>query len=77
MVADGQIFCAIDTSEIELGHCVERLGEHIWLFSTDYPHSRNPWPDGVPQITERTDLSESAKIAMLGGNAKRFCPRLG
>jgi len=30
----------------------------------------------VPQITERTDLSESAKVAMLGENAKRFYPRL-
>jgi hypothetical protein len=46
------------------------------LFTTDYPHSRNPWPDGVPQISARTDLSESAKIAILGKNAKRFYPRL-
>lgn len=76
IVAEGQVFCSVDTSEIELGHCVDRLGEHIWLFTTDYPHSRNPWPDGVPQITERADLSESAKIAMLGANAKRFLPRL-
>lgn len=76
IVADGQFFCAVDTSELELGHCVERFGEHPWLFTTDYPHSRNPWPDGVPQITERSDLAESAKIAILGENAKRFLPRL-
>ena len=77
IVAGGQVFVAIDTGETELEHAVEKLGEHLWLFSTDYPHSRNPWPDGVPQITEREDLAESAKIAMLGENANRFLPSLG
>ena len=77
IVAGGQVFCAVETDEIDLGHCVDRLGDHIWLFSTDYPHSRNPWPDGVPIIAKRTDLSESTKIKMLGGNAVRFLPRLG
>jgi hypothetical protein len=27
-------------------------------------------------IAERTDMSESAKIKMLGENALKFCPRL-
>jgi predicted TIM-barrel fold metal-dependent hydrolase len=76
IIAGGQVFVAIDTGETELSHAVDTLGEHLWLFSTDYPHSRNPWPDGVPQITERTDLSESAKIAMLGENARRFLPKI-
>jgi predicted TIM-barrel fold metal-dependent hydrolase len=76
LVADGQLFCAIDPREKELGHNVERLGEHPWLFSTDYPHSPTAWPDGVSLLAERTDLSESAKLKMFGENALRFCPRL-
>ncbi|MPZ14210.1 MAG: amidohydrolase family protein [Chloroflexi bacterium] len=76
IVADGQIFCSVDTAERDIGHCVERLGEHVCLFSTDYPHSANPWPEGVAEITERTDLSETAKVKILGANAVRFLPRL-
>lgn len=76
IVAGGQIFCAIDTFEGELGHCVDVLGEHVWLFSTDYPHPGTPWPDGVPQVAARTDMSRNAKIKMLGANAATFSPRL-
>ena len=77
IVAGGQVFCAVDADEVGLAHCVERLGEHAWLFSTDYPHSRNPWPHGVSMITERHELTEGAKIKMLSENPVRFLPRLG
>ena len=46
------------------------------MFTTDYPHSGCPWPDGVPMITERKGLAESAKVKWLGENAKRFMPSL-
>lgn len=76
VVAGGQVFCAVDPGE-KLAHCVAELGEEIWLFSTDYPHPPAAWPDDVSFIAERTELSESAKIKMLGENARRFLPRLG
>lgn len=76
IIADGQVFCAVDTEEREIGHCVELLGDHVLMFSTDYPHSGNPWPDGVRQIADRTDISETAKIKILGDNAVRFLPRI-
>ena len=76
IVAGGQVFCAIDPDEGQLAHCVEELGEHVWLYSTDYPHPPAPWPEGVRMITDQTNLSESAKIKMLGENAMRMCPRL-
>ena len=76
IMADGQLFCGVDSDEPMLDHCVERLGVHPWLFSTDYPHLSGPWPDGVPQMVERTDLSDSTKIAMFEGNAIRLLPRL-
>ena len=74
--AGGQVFCAVDSDEADLAHCVERLGEPVWLFSTDYPHSRNPWPNGVPMITDRQEVAESAKVRLLGENAQRLLPRL-
>jgi len=52
------------------------LGEDIWLFSTDDPHGGTRWPNGAPLVTERTGLSENAKVKMLGENAKRFFPKL-
>ena len=76
IVAGGQLFCSIDADETQIEHAVEDLGEHVWLFTTDYPHPGTPWPDGVPMITERTGLSEGAKLKMLGQNAERFLPRL-
>jgi uncharacterized protein len=76
IVASGQFFCSVEAEEEHLGYAVETLGEEIWLFSTDYPHPGTPWPDGVPMIAERTELSESAKVKMLGENATRFLPRL-
>ncbi len=76
IVAGGQLFCSVDADETEIEHAVEVLGEDLWLFSTDYPHPGTPWPDGVPMITDRTGLSEGAKIKMLGQNAERFLPRL-
>jgi predicted TIM-barrel fold metal-dependent hydrolase len=76
IVASGQLFCSIEADEGQLEHIVDDLGEHIWLFSTDYPHPGTSWPNGLPQIAERTGLTESAKANMLGENAKRFLPRL-
>jgi uncharacterized protein len=77
IVAGGQLFCSIEADETQLEHAVADLGEHIWLFSTDYPHPGTSWPDGLPEITEREGLAESAKIKMLEENARRFLPRLG
>ncbi|HEY3115729.1 MAG TPA: amidohydrolase family protein [Chloroflexota bacterium] len=76
IVASGQLFCAIEADEGQLEHVVADLGEHPWLFTTDYPHPGTSWPDGLPQITERKGLAESAKINLLEQNAKRFLPRL-
>ena len=42
-----------------------------WLFSTDHPHSRSPWPSGVPIVAGKA-ISEGAKIKLFGENANRF-----
>jgi predicted TIM-barrel fold metal-dependent hydrolase len=76
ILAEGRLFCSVEPGEEHLEYAVETLGEDIWLFSTDYPHQGTPWPDGVPHIVERTGLSESAKLKMLGANALRMFARM-
>ncbi len=76
VVAEGRYFHAIDTWERSIPFCVQELGEDLWLFASDWPHGDTAWPESVPQITDRKELSESAKRKMLGENALRLCPRL-
>ena len=74
-MAGGNLFCSVEAEEQHLPYAFETLGDHLWLFSTDYPHNGSPWPNGVPMIDEKA-LSESAKVRLLGENATRFLPRL-
>lgn len=76
VLAEGRLFHAVESSERYLEHCVEELGEDIWLFATDYPHTGSPWPHGVQHVTDRPGLTDSAKHKILGENALRLCPRL-
>jgi predicted TIM-barrel fold metal-dependent hydrolase len=76
VIAEGRYFHAIDTWERSIEFCVQELGEDLWLFASDWPHGDTAWPEAVPQITERTGLTERAKRNMLGENARRLCPRL-
>jgi predicted TIM-barrel fold metal-dependent hydrolase len=71
----GNLFCSIEAGEKHIAYAVEALGEHPWLFSTDYPHHGSAWPDAVPLIAEKA-MPESAKIKLLGANVVRFLPRL-
>ena len=75
IVAGGNLFCSVEAEETHVAYAVETLGEHLWLFSTDYPHNGSPWPNGVPLIAEKA-MPESAKIKLFGENALRFLPRL-
>ncbi len=75
IVAGGQLFCSIEADEQHIAYAVEALGDHLWLFATDYPHSGTCWPDGVPLIAKQP-ISEAARARILGENAVRFQPRL-
>jgi predicted TIM-barrel fold metal-dependent hydrolase len=76
VVKSGQYYHAVDTWERSTEHCVEALGDGIWLFSTDYPHKGTQWPHGVQQIANLSGISKEAKRKMLGENALNLCPRL-
>jgi uncharacterized protein len=75
IVRSGQFFCSLDADEGLIEHVVDEVGEDVLLLSTDYPHGGSSWPDGVPLITNR-DMSESAKLKIVGENATRFLPKL-
>ena len=75
ILKDGNLFCSVEAEEKHIAYAVETLGEHPWLFSTDYPHHGSAWPNAVPLIWDK-DMPESAKIKLLRDNAIRFLPRL-
>ena len=75
IVASGQLFVAVEADEEHIAYAVESLGEHLWMFSTDYPHGGSPWPEGV-QLIAGQEMPESAKVKLLGQNALRFMPQL-
>jgi aminocarboxymuconate-semialdehyde decarboxylase len=69
-----RLYFTIRPTESLLGVLVERLGKGHWLIGTDYPHedTMGSWPNTVPIIQGRTDLSQDAKDAILGGNALKL-----
>ena len=75
ILAGGQLFCSVEADEAHIAYAVETLGDHLWLFATDYPHSGTCWPEGVPLIAGQK-LPEPTTARILGENAKRFQPRL-
>lgn len=77
VVAEGRLFHAIDPGERHIEHCVRELGEDIWLFATDYPHTGVAWPNGPKTAVDRPGLTASAQKKILGANAQRLFSRLG
>jgi predicted TIM-barrel fold metal-dependent hydrolase len=64
----------VRTTEALLGVLIERYGHCSWVVGTDYPHAdtMGSWPNTVPVINAREDLSQEAKAAILGNNALRL-----
>jgi predicted TIM-barrel fold metal-dependent hydrolase len=69
-----RLYFSVRPTESLLGVLVERLGHQSWVVGTDYPHAdtMGSWPNTVPVIKRRGDLSVEAKEAILGGNALRL-----
>jgi predicted TIM-barrel fold metal-dependent hydrolase len=75
VLSEGRLFHSIDSDERYIEHCIEELGEDMWLFATDYPHPGTTWPRGARAAIDRPGLSESAKMKILGANAQRLFAR--
>lgn len=75
VLSEGRLYHSFDSDERYIGHCIEELGDDIWLFATDYPHPGTTWPHGARAAIDRPGLSESAKKKLLGVNAQRLFAR--
>ena len=60
-----------------LDYVVQRVGEDVLLFASDWPHGDTAWPEAVNQVVEWQGISDTAKRKILGENALRLCSRIG
>ena len=71
-VTGGNWFFAAEPEESTVPFCLEKLGEDVILFASDYPH----WDGGFPYMTAtvkgRKDISEPQKIKIMRDNAARL-----
>lgn len=69
-----RLYFSVRPTESLLGVLVERFGKQSWVVGTDYPHAdtMGSWPNTVPVLRAREDLSLEAKEAILGENAFRL-----
>ena len=72
----GQYFHGIDTWESTLDYVVQRVGEDVLLFASDWPHGDTAWPEAVSQVAEWETITDTAKRKILGENALRLCTRI-
>jgi predicted TIM-barrel fold metal-dependent hydrolase len=73
-LSSGQILIGCEGNDQSLGYLVKRVGAEAFAWASDYPHEVD-LPGAQRQIQEtwaREDLTESAKAAVLGENARRF-----
>ena len=59
-------------AERHLDYALAGLGQHAVVYASDYPHWDAEFPDSVRAITDRADLDDAQKAAVLGGNAARI-----
>jgi len=68
----GRCFIGCDPGEPDLPWVVNRLGEGVVCYASDYYHWDCAFPDTVKIVAERTDLSKSAKKAIFEDNPRRL-----
>jgi len=67
----GQIYYHTELWEALLPLAIDRIGEDLFLYASDYPHE----PDlaaAIRQFQARKDISDSAKEKILATNGRRF-----
>jgi predicted TIM-barrel fold metal-dependent hydrolase len=71
-VTAGNWFFAAEPEESTVPFCLEKVGEDVILFASDYPH----WDGGFPYMTAtvkgRNDISEPQKSKIMRDNAARL-----
>jgi len=68
----GRIFYSFEPEEGTLPYVIDRMGENVLLYASDFPHWDSGYPYTVKIVVERQDISEGQKKKLLAGNARRF-----
>jgi predicted TIM-barrel fold metal-dependent hydrolase len=73
-VREGRLYIGCEGNEPSLAEAVRELGEEAYVYSSDFPHEVNNaiCKAELLELQRNEDLSESAKEAILHGNAERF-----
>jgi predicted TIM-barrel fold metal-dependent hydrolase len=74
LVRAGRLVVGIEGGESDLPYAIKIAGEQAFMFSSDFPHEVNLHTvrREIREIREREELGETAKQAILRGNAARF-----
>jgi predicted TIM-barrel fold metal-dependent hydrolase len=70
-LAEGRLVITCET-ERGLPHALAGLGDGCVAYASDYPHWDCEFPESVRAISERADLTDDQKNAVLGANAARI-----
>jgi predicted TIM-barrel fold metal-dependent hydrolase len=71
----GRVFCSIDFSEgaALTKAAIDVLGDHVFMFASDYPHPETIFPDHADTVIAwRDTLGEPAMQKLMWENASRF-----
>jgi predicted TIM-barrel fold metal-dependent hydrolase len=74
LVESGRLVVGIEGGENDLGYAIKVAGEGAFMFSSDFPHEVNVHTvrKEIRELSEREEISASAKQAILRANAARF-----
>jgi predicted TIM-barrel fold metal-dependent hydrolase len=67
----GQIYFHAELWEAMLPYVIERIGEDLIIYASDYPHEPD-LAEAIREFEQRSDLKDSAKRKILSDNGKRF-----
>ena len=68
----GRCFIGCDPDELGIPHVVDKLGDGVLVYASDYHHWDCKFPDTVKIIAERNDIPDAAKTKLFTDNPKRL-----
>jgi predicted TIM-barrel fold metal-dependent hydrolase len=71
-IASGSCYFGTEPDETMLPEVLRVIGDDYILYGSDYPHTDSKFPNSTKWLSDRSDLSESAKEKILGRNGSQF-----
>jgi predicted TIM-barrel fold metal-dependent hydrolase len=75
-VQDERVFFSFEPEDRMLPYCLDRIGEDLFLFASDYPHWDMCFPNALSTVLERQDITSEQKHKVTYDNAFRFYTNL-